>query len=334
MAKPATKIPISSIILDEEIYPRKGIDQKRVGIFAENIRDGFKFDPIEVEPHPDKPGKYRLLDGVHRWSAFKAVGVAEIDAIVIKDLEGTDPLLYAAKKAIGPKQLTEDEARDTARRAYSKNSTLRSADIGKAIGRSRQTVDSYIADLRAATQLGLDIKIFRTDRLGISQERIAKRLGFPQKTISNHLAKMPVLANQLNTDLSRGFTVSQVAEKHGWAEPLVWSIALEGKSDLDRFKVLNWGLRTWDLWNCNDCDKRFGDDWPGRIPAQMIAHILYYFSDQNDLVFDPMAGGGVVADTCLAFNRKCWSFDMDDRPDTRPEIEPCFWDITDLKWPI
>jgi hypothetical protein len=25
---------------------------------------------------------------------------------------------------------------------------------------------------------------------------------------------------------------------------------------------------------------------PGRIPAQMIAHILYYFSDQNDLVFD------------------------------------------------
>jgi hypothetical protein len=47
-----------------------------------------------------------------------------------------------------------------------------------------------------------------------------------------------------------------------------------------------------------------------------------------------MAGGGVVADTCLAFNRKCWIFDMDDRPDRRPEIEPYFWDITNLKWPI
>jgi len=84
----------------------------------------------------------------------------------------------------------------------------------------------------------------------------------------------------------------------------------------------------------------------------MIAHILYYFSDQGDLVFDPIclcvapvcrvgtgrrrqvAGGGVVADICLAFNRKCWSFDMDDREDTRPEIEPYFWDITNLKWPI
>ncbi len=30
-------------------------------MFAENIRDGFHFDPIEVEPVPDKPGWYRLL---------------------------------------------------------------------------------------------------------------------------------------------------------------------------------------------------------------------------------------------------------------------------------
>ncbi|MBC8438376.1 MAG: hypothetical protein H8D87_01645 [Deltaproteobacteria bacterium] len=37
----------------------------------------------------------------------------EVKAI-IKDLDGNDPLLYAATKAIGPKQLTEDEARDTA----------------------------------------------------------------------------------------------------------------------------------------------------------------------------------------------------------------------------
>jgi len=50
MAEPTTKIPISSIILDEEIYPRKGIDQKRVGMFAENIRDGFNFDPIRSNP--------------------------------------------------------------------------------------------------------------------------------------------------------------------------------------------------------------------------------------------------------------------------------------------
>ena len=124
-------------------------------------------------------------------------------------------------------------------------------------------------------------------QLGIPQERIAKRLGIPRTTLSDHLTKLPGLANPANSDLSRGFTVPQVAEKHGWAEPMVWSAALQGKDDLMRFKELGWGLRTWDLWNWGDCDKRFGEEWPGRLPAQLIAHILYYFSRQNDLVFDP-----------------------------------------------
>jgi len=210
MKQELSQIPITSIILDEAIYPRTGIDHKRVGIFAENIRDGFKFDPIEVELAPETPDTYRLLDGAHRWSAYKSTGKDSVK-VFIKELNGTDPLLYAATKAIGPKQLTEEEARDTARRAYAGNSSLSSVNIGKAIGRARQTVDVYIADLRAATQQNKDIKIFSMNRLGIPQDRIAKRLGMDQKTVHNHLGKMPVLANLLNADLSQGFTVAQVA---------------------------------------------------------------------------------------------------------------------------
>jgi len=326
MGKATTKIAISDIVLDESIYPRDRIDQKRVGIFAANIRDGFTFDPIEVEAVPGRPGTYRILDGAHRWSAYKVTGVTEID-VIIKDLAGFDPLLYAAKKAIGPRQLTEEETRKTARRAFQNNRHLTSSEIGTVIGRSRQAVDSYIADLRAATQMELGLKIFRMNSLGIPQERIAERLGIPQQTLSNHLPKMPSLAFPVNTDLSRGFTVSQVAKKHGWTEPMVWSLALEGKDDLQRFEELDWYLMVWDFWEWSRCDKRFGDEWPERIPAQMIAHILYFFSQQKDLVFDPMGGGGVTADVCLAFNRRCWTVDMVDRPATRPEIESCYWDI-------
>jgi len=153
-----------------------------------------------------------------------------------------------------------------------------------------------------------------------------KRLGVIQQRISRHLLKMPGLAKRVNSYLSKGFTVPQVAQKHDWPEPLVWSQALVNANDFDRFKALQWKIRTWDVWNFMECDPRFGDDWPGRIPAQLVAHILYFFSEQNDLVLDPMAGGGVCADTCLALGRRCWSLDMDDRPETRPEIEPWFWD--------
>ncbi|MBU4414337.1 MAG: ParB N-terminal domain-containing protein, partial [Proteobacteria bacterium] len=245
MAKTACTVPITQIILDEEIYPRSGVYPKRVSMFAENMRDGFEIDPIEVQIHPDYIDKYRILDGAHRWHAYKEVGATEIPVHIIT-LDGLDPLLYAAKKAIGPLQLTEDEARTTARRAYENNPCLTSFEIGQAIGRSRQAVDSYIADLRAATNMEIDIKIFRMHRLGIPQERIAARLGIVQASIHNRLSEMPGLANLINADLSKGFTVPQVAEKHacpvgpedrtgGWAEPLVWSIALEEKDDLDRF---------------------------------------------------------------------------------------------------
>ena len=63
------------------------------------------------------------------------------------------------------------------------------------------------------------------------QERMANRLGVLQQTISIHLQKMPELAKLVNTDLSKGFTVSQVAEKHGWTEP---------KQDMKR--IFSWAL--------------------------------------------------------------------------------------------
>jgi len=50
-----------------------------------------------------------------------------------------------------------------------------------------------------------------------------------------------------------------------------------------------------------------------------------------------MAGGCVIPDTCLAFNRRCWSFDLVDRSNTRPEIEPHTWTLSPdqaLAWPI
>ena len=326
-------INISDIVLDKRIYPRSGIDHKRVSMFEENMRDGFEFDPIHLQEHPDEPDKYRILDGAHRFTAYKGIGEKEIPAQIIK-LNGTHPLLYAAKQAIGPRQLNDEEARDAARRAYQDDPKLSSKEIAGWVGRARRTVDEYIADLRAATQMALDLKIFRMNLLGIPQERIAECLNEKRERIRDHLANLAMLPNPPNSDLGKGFTVPQTAEKHGWPEPLVWALKLAGKNDAAKYKELQWGIRAWDYWSWNDCDRRFGDDWPGRIPAQLIAHILYYFSKPGDLVIDPMAGGGVTADTCLAFNRKCWSFDMVDRIDERPEIEYHFWDKDNLKWPV
>jgi len=51
---------------------------------------------------------------------------------------------------------------------------------------------------------------------------------------------MPQVAKSVNSDLLKGFTVSQVAKKHDWHEPLIWSQALVNADDFGRFKALQY----------------------------------------------------------------------------------------------
>ncbi|GAG27496.1 unnamed protein product, partial [marine sediment metagenome] len=155
---------------------------------------------------------------------------------------------------------------------------------------------------RINKSLSLEVKIFMMSRLGIPANRIAARLKVNRLTALKY-SENSRLVRSIRSALKKGIPVKQVAKEQSCPEPLVWSIALEGKSDQERFKSLNWGLRTWDHWYFNDVDKRFGDNWPGQIPAQLVGHTLFYFTEEGGLVFDPMGGGGVVPDTCLAFNR-------------------------------
>jgi hypothetical protein len=186
---------------------------------------------------------------------------------------------------------------------------------------------------RVSPSLKSEPVIVTMNCLGIPEERIASLQKISRKTVKKN-AENPRLLRSIKKILDKGLAVHEVAKKLGCPEPLVWYVALEGKSDKERFEALGWGLRSWDIWNFNDVDQRFGDDWPGRIPAQLVGHALYYFTREGGLVFDPMAGGGVVQDTCLAFHRKCRSFDLVHRPETRPEIEPHLWDPEKLVWPV
>ena len=183
-------------------------------------------------------------------------------------------------------------------------------------------------------EFSTQIKIAVMTRLGIPLVRIAQRLNIRRETISNHAGENQALFNKIYQEFKAGAAVPDMAQEYGAPQSLVWSVVLQDKTDQERFKALNWGLRAWDNWYFNDVDHRFGNPWPGRIPAQLVAHTLFYFTKENDLVLDPMAGGGVVADTCLAFNRQCWSFDLLDRVKTRPEIEPFLWNPENLAWPL
>ena len=98
-------------------------------------------------------------------------------------------------------------------------------------------------------------------RLGIPVDRITRRLNIDRKILSD----FSDIIKPIKDDLKKGLPVPDLAKKFSFPELLIWSIALEKITDQERFKILNWGLLTWDHWYWNDVDYRFGDDWPGRM---------------------------------------------------------------------
>jgi len=77
-------------------------------------------------------------------------------------------------------------------------------------------------------------------------------------------------------------------------------------------------LRTFDVWNFAFIDERYGVDCPGRIPYQIIANVLHYFTKEGDKVVDPMAGGGTLIDVCKEMKRNFYAYDLVKR---REEIQ-------------
>lgn len=69
--------------------------------------------------------------------------------------------------------------------------------------------------------------------------------------------------------------------------------------------------RVYNVWNFSMCDDRFGmKGYPGRIPGQIVQNLLHYYTEENDLVVDPMAGSGTTADVCKLMNRRYLACDV------------------------
>ena len=146
---------------------------------------------------------------------------------------------------------------------------------------------------RARQKVGRNTVAVRLSRLGWTQEQIAEAVKLSQNRISEIIGNTEF--GNIDTLLTQGHDMDYIARHYNMDLSLAWALRLEGKKDQEKFKELGWGLRTWDQWNFNECDDRFGDDWPGRIPAQLVAHTLFYFTKPGTLILDPMAGRGVFS---------------------------------------
>ncbi|MFN0158363.1 MAG: DNA methyltransferase [Bacteroidota bacterium] len=75
-------------------------------------------------------------------------------------------------------------------------------------------------------------------------------------------------------------------------------------------------LKERNVWTFDAPDPRFGKSgYKGRLPGQVVANALFYYTQPNAVVIDPLAGSGTTGDVIESLphfnNRKCKMYDLD-----------------------
>jgi len=338
------KININDLSMDNDIYPRIEKSPATILDYTEKLRAGVEFPSIETQRIQENGTvKTIILDGYHRWQAYLAAyqqpeisdngqpNYSEIEANYWKD-EILDKVTHLNDLRLRSIELNlthgirldrkdlkaqaEQIARDDPEHKLS------AEKIAQKWGLARKTVSDWVSNIRASQKAKRDRIIFKLSMLGWTQEEIAETTGITQGRISQNInnGEIAKINNSISDWLSQGKTVEEAAEKLEIDATLAWAIHLQGKDDDTRLDLLTKGLNDekiklspncYDVWNYSKCMPLTGkNDYPGRIPGQLIINILYFFTSQGDLVIDPMAGGGTTLDACLLMNRQNYSYDI------------------------
>jgi DNA modification methylase/ParB-like chromosome segregation protein Spo0J len=296
------EIKVSEVIFHQEFYPREKPRTATIEQYIDVLRAGDVFPPIEL----DGEGLV-LLDGYHRWKAHQEAGIETISAKLIT-LNGLPRLLYAAgRNSLHGDRLSGAEKKEVARQMA--GADIKQAVIQEQLRVSAGTISNWVSDITIKKQRRRDARIWWLHRLGWTQEEIGEMVGIDQGNISR-ICKTSELKKRIEDQFSRGHSPQKIAEAEDIPPELVEALLLDGKSDIERLEYLKIGIQPYDVWNFSGCDARFGTDYPGRIPGQIIANLLYFFTDPGALVVDPMAGSGTAIDVCSLMDRKIYAYDL------------------------
>lgn len=318
---------ISDLRWDEFIWPRciKNPRQSTIDAYEQALAAGAEFPDIIVQRVKNYPlnkdvGEATLIiDGVHRWSAYKK---QERDVIEgnywkdeILDYEVCKKDLLAAGALYNKEhgdRTSEQDKKETAQKLVRNDPEIEWTEqrISETIGAPRTTVSGWVSHIRARQRASRDAKIIRLAQLGWRQREIASLTGLSHNRISQIVSSDDFVKIDNLRD-EQGHEMSWIAEHLGIDLTLAWSLYLEGKSDDERMEELGITVKKYTVWNYTDAHDLMGrSDFSGRIPGQIVANTLYWFTKPGDLVIDPMAGSGTTIDACLLLGRRCYAYDI------------------------
>ena len=229
------EVNIADLTWSSFVYPRGGKNEKTVEAYVEALTIGAEFPPIKIQrvfnypKENEKKEATLILDGIHRWLAFKECGFKKIKAIEWKkaplnyETSQTALLLEAAEcntrhgDRLSPRD-KKQVARDIA--TSDPECTWTEDALAEKLGVIRQTVNTWISDIRARQRSGREIVIIRLNRLacppsfwrGWTQEQIAEIAGMTQGRVAQIINNANF--SEINNLVSQGRDMDYIARHY------------------------------------------------------------------------------------------------------------------------
>lgn len=319
----ARKMRIDTLVLPEpEIWGRRELNRDAVERYKEKFVAG-KSRPLVVQART-----LRIIDGVHRYTAAKELGLEEV-WVTEQEVPDHEVRALAYKLNAGHGVPYTRQERDAIIARLYFQDGLTQAKIAEVTGLSQQTISEILRRVSNTGSGNLDVSagdkrvklrdqdmpaVARLILSGTSHEEVAAHFGVSRATIT---VRWNQLRDRIRSSYEGGKLKREVAEECGLTVEEV-DLILREFGDPVNFEAARGSL-----WTGFRIDERFGQRHPGNAPAQLIRNLLYFYSRPGDTIVDVFAGGGVVLDVGADMvGRTVYAFDIDPK---RPDIAK--WDI-------
>lgn len=273
------KIDIKKIKIREDLYPRFSPNTEAVLQYRMNVDN---LPPITLTKKDNT-----LIDGYHRLIAHRDEGKAEIEYEYI-DIPENEYFLESLKRnSSHGLQLSRKEKEKACTRLY------------------KDWIEGYGEDIPSKEDV-TEKKTKTSKLLAVSKEKI--RL-WTQDIIS----KVEDTRKQEAWELWLACkTEDEIAESVNVSQDTVNKWIKQKKQGIVKSVIFPESLQIYNIWNV--AKARTDNEYPGRLPLDVMENILYYFTEPFDIVLDPMAGGGTTVNSCKKMTRRYVCYDLVGNP--------------------
>ncbi len=243
-----------------------------------------------------------VLAGHHRLEVAKRLKLKTVPAIILDGLSKSEQLTHLVLDNLNRRHLTPSQRAAIATMPGVSDAIVK---VYKDEAKARQIAAGVhgASGGRGRTKTPV-ARAPQGSRAPATRDRIGAVAGVGGKTIDQALFCWRRQPDRMKDIVSGNAneTVSQLAHEIRRTDNASEQerLTLQGKVEFE--KVFR--LHLFDIWTFKGLDPGFGRRWPGNLPASLVANTVYYFTEPEDLVVDPMAGGGVTGDVCRVLQRR------------------------------